>query len=188
MYVTGGQDADGAMVSIIPTMPSMISEWLDMYQVYEKLPSPQLHNYPVVVAREGNNAKLYSLNITKGTSDNRFLGLYEEYGIGEELQCSVTLNEPYEEEPYKVEIRRSPSGDLIRILTPSVTFGASLNHTVVIINTLLGDEEEGRIQLVLYKIVGINEVPIISSSTFIVKEAVWEEKKDEDNNPVLFSP
>ena len=74
MYVTGGQDAEDAMVSIIPTMPSIISEWLDMYQVYEELPSPQLHNYPAAVARDGGDTKLYSLNITRGTSDNRFLG------------------------------------------------------------------------------------------------------------------
>jgi hypothetical protein len=186
MYVTGGQDAEGAMVSIIPTMPSMISEWLDMYQVYEKLPSPQLHNYPVAVAREGNNTKLYSLNITKGTSDSRFLGLYEEYGIGEELQCSVTLNEPYEEEAYKVKIIRNLDGDILKTFIPSVTFGASLNQTVVNINTVLDldNVEENGIHLTLFK----NDVPIISSSTFIVKEAVWEEKKDKDNNPILFSP
>jgi hypothetical protein len=186
MYVTGGQDAEGAMVSIIPTMPSMISEWLDMYQVYEELPSPQLHNYPVAVARDGNDTKLYSLNITKGTSDNEFLGLYEEYGIGEELQCSVTLNKAYEEGVYEVKIIRNLDGDVLKTLIPSVTFGASLNQTVVNINTVLNldNVEENGIHLTLLK----NGDAIISSSTFIVKEAVWEEKKDEDNNPILFSP
>jgi hypothetical protein len=165
----------------------MISEWLDMYQVYEKLPSPQLHNYPVAVAKDGNDTKLYSLNITRGMSDNRFLGLYEEYGKGEELQCSITFDEPYNvSDSYQVRIMKGT--EVLRSFVASSTFGASLNQTVVNINTELREEEEGRMQLVLYKIVGINEVPIISSSTFIVKEAVWEEKKDEDNNPILFSP
>ena len=121
MYVTGGQDAEGAMVSIIPTMPSMISEWLDMYQVYEKLPSPQLHNYPVAVARDGNNTKLYSLNITRGTSDNGFLGLYKEYGYGEELQCSITFDEPYNaSDSYQVIME----GLRLKVFCRLSTFGA----------------------------------------------------------------
>jgi len=174
MYVTGGQDADGAMVSIIPTMPSMISEWLDMYQVYEKLPSPQLHNYPVAVAREGNNTKLYSLNITKGTSDNRFLGLYEEYGIGEELQCSITFDEPYNaSDSYQVQIIKGT--EVLRSFVASSTFGASLNQTVVNINTTL--QEEGIVSLTLLK----NEDIVANSPPFLIKYAAWEEGP-------LFSP
>jgi hypothetical protein len=74
--------------------------------------------------------------------------------------------------------------EVLRSFVASSTFGASLDQTVVNINTELREEEEGRIYLTLFK----NDAPIISSSTFIVKEAVWEEKKDEDNNPILFSP
>ena len=164
MYVTGGQDAEGAMVSIIPTMPSMISEWLDMYQVYEKLPSPQLHNYPVAVAREENDTKLYSLNITKGTSDNRFLGLYEEYGIGEELQCSITFDDPYNvSDSYQVRIMKGT--ETLRSFVAPSTFGASVNQTVVNINTTL--KEEGTVFLTLLK----NEDIVANSRPFSIKYA-----------------
>jgi hypothetical protein len=164
MYVTGGQDADGAMVSIIPTMPSMISEWLDMYQVYEELPSPQLHNYPVVVAKKGNDTKLYSLNITRGTSDDRFLGLYKEYGIGEELQCSITFDEPYNaSDSYQVQIIKET--EVLRSFVASSTFGASLNQTVVNINTTL--KEEGIVSLTLLK----NEDIVANSPPFLIKYA-----------------
>jgi len=173
MYVTGGQDAEGAMVSIIPTMPSMISEWLDMYQVYEELPSPQLHNYPVAVAREGNNTKLYSLNITKGTSDNRFLGLYEEYGVGEELQCSITFDDPYNaSDSYQVIMEGTGTP---KSFVASSTFGASLNQTVVNINITL--EEEGTVYLTLLK----NGDIVANSRPFLIKYATWVEGP-------LFSP
>jgi hypothetical protein len=163
MYVTGGQDAEGAMVSIIPTMPPMISEWLDMYQVYEKLPSPQLHNYPVAVAKDGNDTKLYSLNITKGTSDNRFLGLYEEYGVGEELQCSITFDEPYNaSDSYQVIMEGTGTP---KSFVASSTFGASLNQTVVNINITL--EEEGTVYLTLLK----NEDIVTNSPPFLIKHA-----------------